>query len=69
MLAQQAPHQLGVADIATHERVAAVAVKCRQVGGIAGVGQQVKVEKRVWGTLRTAQNEVGADKTSSASHQ
>ena len=46
MLAQQRTHQLPVANIAAHKRVARIALERRKIRGIARVGQQVEIHHR-----------------------
>lgn len=54
MLAVKAGHQLGIADVSAHERVARVALQFRQICWVARVRQQVEIQDRIPGILQPA---------------
>jgi hypothetical protein len=68
--ARHVADQLGIADVAVHERVARVALEVGEVGRVAGVGQLVEVDDAIVGVLgEDVADEVGSDEPRAAGHQ
>ena len=62
MLREQRAHQFRIADVSAHKQIARIGLQRGQVGGIPGIGQQVKIHDRRARVLEPAQNEIRADK-------
>ena len=58
--------ELGVADVAMDKLVSRIRLEGRQVGEVAGIGEQVEIDHGRSGGLEPAQHEIRADKAGSA---
>ena len=66
---QQAHDQLGVADVAVHERVARVVGRAGEIVEIAGVSELVEADHRRARAAEPFEHEIRADKAGRAGHQ
>lgn len=69
MLGEEGGDERGVADVALHEFIGWIAAKGSEVGGIGGVGEQVKIDDGGGDCLIPVQDEIRADKPSTARYQ
>jgi len=67
---KQRLNQPGVADVAMNELEVFISLHCIEIGPVAGIGERVEHDDQIVRIQPTPiQNEVGADKTRTASDQ
>ena len=69
MLVECSGNRLGVADIGAHKLVALVFFERGEICGVAGVGEQVKIDDRRADRLDPAQHKIRTDKSGAAGNE